>query len=154
MLTIREIMDLLPHRYPFLLVDRVVEMDPAGSIVGIKNVTINEPFFVGHFPGYPIMPGVLIVEALAQVGGIFALKALGGEKKLAYFAGIDNCRFRRPVFPGDQLLLKVTITAHKGPVWKMHGEARVDGALAAKGDVTATSPDGVEPGGEGEGEGT
>ena len=141
MLTIREIMDLLPHRYPFLLVDRVVEMDPTRSIVGIKNVTINEPFFVGHFPGYPIMPGVLIVEALAQVGGIFALKALGGEKKLAYFAGIDNCRFRRPVFPGDQLLLKVTIAAHKGPVWKMHGEAMVGNALVAEADLTATIRD-------------
>jgi 3-hydroxyacyl-[acyl-carrier-protein] dehydratase len=87
------------------------------------------------------MPGVLIVEALAQVGGIFALKALGGGKKLAYFAGIDNCRFRRPVFPGDRLLLKVTMTAHKGPVWKMHGEALVEGALVAEADLTATIRD-------------
>jgi len=138
MFTIQEIMDLLPHRYPFLLVDRVVEYEPGVRIVGLKNVTINEPFFAGHFPGHPIMPGVLIVEALAQTGGILALKELGGEKKLAYFAGIERCRFRRPVLPGDQLLLNVTITAHKGPVWKMHGEARVGDALAAEADLTAT----------------
>jgi beta-hydroxyacyl-ACP dehydratase FabZ len=137
MFTIQEIMDLLPHRYPFLLVDRVVEYDPGVRIVGLKNVTINEPFFAGHFPGHPIMPGVLIVEALAQTGGILALKELGGEKKLAYFAGIERCRFRRPVLPGDQLLLNVTIIAHKGPVWKMHGEARVGDALAAEADLTA-----------------
>jgi len=138
MFTIQEIMDLLPHRYPFLLVDRIVEWEPGRRIVGLKNVTINEPFFVGHFPGHPIMPGVLIVEALAQAAGIIALKALGGEKKLAYFAGIDNCRFRRPVLPGDQLLLEATITAHKGPVWKIHGEARVGDALVAEADLTAT----------------
>jgi beta-hydroxyacyl-ACP dehydratase FabZ len=140
MLTIQEIMDLLPHRYPFLLVDRVVEWEPGVRIVGLKNVTINEPFFAGHFPGFPIMPGVLIVEALAQTGGILALKVLG-ERKLAFFAGIDNCRFRRPVLPGDQLLLNVTITARKGPVWKMHGEARVGDALAAEADLTATLRD-------------
>jgi beta-hydroxyacyl-ACP dehydratase FabZ len=138
MFTIQEIMDLLPHRYPFLLVDRVLEWEPGLRIVGLKNVTINEPFFVGHFPGHPIMPGVLIVEAMAQTGGILALKEMGGGKKLAYFAGIDRCRFRRPVFPGDQLLLNVTVTAHKGPVWKMHGEARVGDAVAAEGDLTAT----------------
>ncbi|MBI5575862.1 MAG: 3-hydroxyacyl-ACP dehydratase FabZ [Deltaproteobacteria bacterium] len=141
MITIQEIMNLLPHRYPFLMVDRIVEMVPGKSIVGLKNVTINEPFFTGHFPGIPIMPGVLIVEALAQTGGIFALLALGGEKKLAYFAAIDNCRFRRPVVPGDQLILNVTITAHKGPVWKMHGEARVGDALVAEADLTATIRD-------------
>jgi beta-hydroxyacyl-ACP dehydratase FabZ len=141
MVSIQEIMDLLPHRYPFLLVDRVVEWEPGVRIVGLKNVTINEPFFVGHFPGHPIMPGVLIVEALAQAGGILALKALGGEKKLAYFAAIDNCRFRRPVLPGDQLLLNVTITARKGPVWKMHGEARVGDALVAEADLMATIRD-------------
>ena len=148
MLKIREIMELLPHRYPFLLVDRIVEWDPGKRIVAIKNVTINEPYFRGHFPDHPIMPGVMIIEALAQAGGILALKAMGGEKRIAYFTGIDNCKFRRPVVPGDQLRLEITVIARKGPLWKMHGEARVDGVLAAKGDVTATIPDGVGPGAE------
>jgi len=152
MFSIREIMELLPHRYPFLLVDRIVEWDPGKRIVGIKNVTINEPFFQGHFPGHPIMPGVLIIEAVAQAGGILALKAMGGGKRIAYFAGIDNCKFRRPVVPGDQLRLEVTVLARKGPVWKMHGEALVDGAVAAKADVTATIPDGVEAPAEGGGQ--
>ena len=150
MFRIQKIMELLPHRYPFLLVDRIVEWDPGKRIVGIKNVTINEPFFQGHFPGHPIMPGVLIVEALAQTGGILALKAMGGGKRIAYFTGIDNVKFRRPVVPGDQLRLEITVIAHKGPVWKMRGEALVDGALVAKGDVTATIPDGIEAAGEGE----
>jgi 3-hydroxyacyl-[acyl-carrier-protein] dehydratase len=141
MLSIAEIMDLLPHRYPFLLVDRIVELEPGKGIVGIKNVTINEPFFVGHFPDHPIMPGVLIIEALAQVGGIFALKELGGGKRIAYFAAIDNCKFRKPVVPGDQLRLEIEVVAHKGPVWKMHGEAKVDGVLVAKADLTATLPE-------------
>jgi beta-hydroxyacyl-ACP dehydratase FabZ len=152
MFPIGEIMELLPHRYPFLMVDRIVEWDPGKRIVGIKNVSINEPFFQGHFPGQPIMPGVMIIEALAQVGGILALKAMGGGKRIAYFAGIDACKFRRPVFPGDQLRLEVTVLAHKGPVWKMHGEALVDGAVVAKGDMIATIPDGAEarPGGQGQ----
>jgi len=152
MFSIQEIMELLPHRYPFLLVDRIVEWDPGKRIVGVKNVTINEPFFQGHFPGHPIMPGVLIVEAMAQVGGILALKAMGHGKRIAYFAGIDNCKFRRPVVPGDQLRLEVAVLAHKGPVWKMHGDAWVDGVLVARGDVTATIPDGVESPGEGAGQ--
>ena len=151
MFSIQEIMELLPHRYPFLLVDRIVEWDPGKRIVGIKNVTINEPFFQGHFPGHPIMPGVLIIEAVAPAGGILALKAMGGEKRIAYFAGIDNCKFRRPVVPGDQLRLEVTVLARRGPVWKMHGEALVDGSVAAKADVTATIPEGEAPA-EGEGQ--
>jgi beta-hydroxyacyl-ACP dehydratase FabZ len=140
-MSIQEIMELLPHRYPFLLVDRIVEHEPGKRIVGIKNVTMNEPFFQGHFPGHPIMPGVLIIEAMAQAGGILALKALGGEKRIAYFATIDNCKFRKPVVPGDQLRLELEVIASKGPVWKMHGDAKVDGVLVAKADVTATLPE-------------
>lgn len=151
MLTAQEIMRLLPHRYPFLLLDRITELDPGRRVVGFKNVTINEPFFMGHFPGYPIMPGVLIIEALAQAGGILALKAMGSEGKIALFAGIDNCKFRRPVLPGDQLVLECTVIARKGPIWKMHGEATVDGVLAAKADLTASLAerlgDGTDEGG-------
>ena len=150
MIGINEIMSYLPHRYPFLLIDRILEFEENKRVVGIKNVTINEPFFQGHFPNHPIMPGVLIVEALAQTGGILALKAMGSGGRIAYFTGIDNCKFRRPVVPGDQLRLEITVIAHKGPTWKMHGEARVDGALAARGDVTATIPDGIGPDAEGE----
>jgi 3-hydroxyacyl-[acyl-carrier-protein] dehydratase len=148
--TTQEIMELLPHRYPFLLVDRIVEFDPGRRIVGLKNVTINEPFFPGHFPDYPIMPGVLIIEALAQVGGILALKAMGEKGKIALFAGIDNCKFRRPVLPGDQIRLACTVTGQKGPVWKVSGEATVDGILAAKADLTASL---VDRPGEGNGKG-
>jgi beta-hydroxyacyl-ACP dehydratase FabZ len=138
MFTVREIMKLLPHRFPFLLLDRIVELEPGRRVVGLKNVTIDEPFFAGHFPDYPIMPGVLIIEALAQAGGFLALKAMGDEGKIAYFAGIDKCKFRRPVVPGDQLRLECTVIGRKGPVWKVHGEATVDGVLVAVADLTAS----------------
>jgi 3-hydroxyacyl-[acyl-carrier-protein] dehydratase len=150
MFNAQEIMRILPHRFPFLLLDRIVEWDPEKRIVGLKNVTINELFFMGHFPGYPIMPGVLIIEALAQAGGFLALKAMGNEKNIAFFAGIDNCKFRRPVVPGDQLRLECTVIGHRGPVWKVHGVATVDGVVAVKADLTASM---VARGDEGDGEG-
>lgn len=138
MFDIREIMKTLPHRYPFLFLDRIVEWEPGVRVVGIKNVTIGEPYFQGHFPGVPIMPGVLIVEAMAQAGGFLAAKESGEGRKIAYFAGIDNCKFRRPVVPGDQLRLEAKVIARKGPVWKMHGTATVNGVLVAKADMIAT----------------
>jgi 3-hydroxyacyl-[acyl-carrier-protein] dehydratase len=133
-----EIAKLLPHRYPFLLVDRIVELE-AGKIVGIKNVTINEPFFQGHFPGHPIMPGVLIIEAMAQVGGIYA-KVIDkiGEDRVTYFAGIDNARFRRPVVPGDVLRLELEMVNCRRGLYCFKGRAFVDEALAAEADLKAT----------------
>lgn len=132
---IHEILEYLPHRYPFLLIDRVVEVMPGKSIHAYKNVTINEPFFVGHFPHHPVMPGVLIMEALAQAAGILSFKT--EDKKptqsdVFYFAGIDDARFKRPVMPGDQLHLHVEIERQMRGVWKFKGEARVDGQLAAE----------------------
>ena len=137
---IGEVMRILPHRYPFLLVDRVVEHEPGVRIVGLKNVTINEPFFPGHFPGHPIMPGVLIIEGMAQVGGILAYLASDDEirKKVCYFASIDNAKFRKPVRPGDQLLIEMTATACKRGIWCFHGKATVDGRVAAEADLKAT----------------
>lgn len=132
---IHEILEYLPHRYPFLLIDRVVEVVPGKSIHAYKNVTINEPFFVGHFPHHPVMPGVLIMEALAQAAGILSFKT--EDKKptqsdVFYFAGIDEARFKRPVMPGDQLNLHVEIERQMRGVWKFKAEARVDGQLAAE----------------------
>ncbi|MBL8405309.1 MAG: 3-hydroxyacyl-ACP dehydratase FabZ [Dechloromonas sp.] len=132
---IHEILDHLPHRYPFLLIDRVVEVVPGKSIHAYKNVTINEPFFVGHFPHHPVMPGVLIMEALAQAAGILSFKTEGKkptESDVFYFAGIDEARFKRPVMPGDQLHLHVEIERQMRGIWKFKGEARVDGQLAAE----------------------
>ncbi|MDR5682938.1 MAG: 3-hydroxyacyl-ACP dehydratase FabZ [Armatimonadota bacterium] len=136
-LSIREILRYLPHRYPFLLVDRIVEMDvEAGRIVALKNVTINEEFFTGHLPGRPVMPGVLIIEALAQTAGILALHRLGQPGRVAYFAAVDGLRFRRPVLPGDQLRLEVTLDWIRGRLVRVQGRARVDGQLAAEGTLT------------------
>lgn len=130
-----EIQRILPHRYPFLLVDRVIEIEPPTRAVGIKNVTINEPFFQGHFPTYPVMPGVLIVEAMAQVGGVAVLAADEYKDKLALFAGIDNVRFKRQVKPGDTLRIEVEVQKIRRGLGIGAGTATVNGDLACKGDI-------------------
>ena len=136
MMNINEIMQHLPHRYPFLLVDRIIDLQPGKSITGIKNVTFNEPFFQGHFPGQPIMPGVLIIEAMAQVAGIAAFSS-GMEGKAVYFMSIEKAKFRRPVVPGDQLRIEIKVLQQRGNVWKFSGAATVDGKLASEADFTA-----------------
>jgi beta-hydroxyacyl-ACP dehydratase FabZ len=132
----RAIQQLLPHRYPFLLVDRIIELVPRERIVGIKQVTISEPFFQGHFPGAPVMPGVLIIEALAQVGALLALREMADrDQKLVLFSGINGARFRRPVVPGDTLRLEVAALRIGSRVQRMRGEAKVDGQLAAEAEI-------------------
>ena len=131
-----EIQKILPHRFPFLLVDRISELQPKKMAVGIKNVTINDPFFQGHFPGYPVMPGVLIVEAIAQVAGILAFKS-GAKGDSVYFMSIEKAKFRKPVIPGDQLRLEVKVIKQRGNVWKCAGDAYVEGKLVAEAELTA-----------------
>jgi 3-hydroxyacyl-[acyl-carrier-protein] dehydratase len=138
MIDINEILTILPHRYPFLLVDKIVELEEGERAKGIKNVTVNEPFFQGHFPGHPVMPGVLIVESMAQVGGILAFKSANVEDQVLYFMGIDDARFRKPVLPGDRLELTVEVLRRRGKVWSLKGEAFVDGALVAEAKLLAT----------------
>ena len=138
-LDIEGVKRLIPHRYPFLLVDKVVDIKPDVSCVGIKNVTINEPFFQGHFPQRPVFPGVLIIESMAQTAGCLVVAALGPESegKLVYFMTVDDARFRKPVVPGNQMYVHVTKVRSRGPVWKFTGEAKVDGKLVAQATYSA-----------------
>lgn len=138
---IHEILKYLPHRYPFLLVDRVLSCEPGKGITALKNVTINEPFFNGHFPNYPVMPGVLVIEALAQAAGILTLKSVSAkpdQDSIFYFVGIDAARFKRPVQPGDQLMLKATILRERIGIWKYSAKAEVDGRVAAEAELMCT----------------
>jgi beta-hydroxyacyl-ACP dehydratase FabZ len=137
MIDINEIMQLMPHSYPFLLVDRILEFEPAKRIVGIKNVTYNEPYFTGHFPQRPIMPGVLIVEALAQTGGVLAFKSFPDKNGLVFFTGIDNARFRKPVIPGDQVKLVLEVVKHRREIWVFEGKAYVDNEVVAEARIMA-----------------
>lgn len=136
---IARIMDAIPHRYPFLLIDRVVEVVADQTAVGIKNVSINEPFFQGHFPGHPVMPGVLIIESMAQTAAVLVVETLGPSAagKLVYFMSVEGAKFRRPVLPGDQMRIQVTKERSRGPVWKFSGEAWVDGVVVAEASCTA-----------------
>ena len=131
---IERIKELIPHRYPFLMIDRIRDIHYGSSAVGIKNVSVNEPHFQGHFPTQPVMPGVLIIEAMAQTAGCLVVATLGRESegKLVYFMTVENARFRRPVVPGDQLEIPVEVQRHRGPVWKFSGKAHVDGTLVAE----------------------
>jgi len=142
---INEIIELLPHRYPFLLIDRVVSMEPDKSIVALKNVTINEPFFPGHYPHHPVMPGVLIIEAMAQASALLSFKSMKAkptenpnEKSVYYFAGIDGARFRQPVGPGDQLIIKSTLVRSMRGLFKFSATAEVDGQLVAEAELMCT----------------
>ena len=142
MLDVNEIMKILPHRYPFLLVDRIIEMEMGKKIVGIKNVSMNEPFFPGHFPGHPVMPGVLIIEAMAQTAAILAYKSSAdSEGKVTYFVGIDKTKFRKPVVPGDQLRLELEVIGCRRGIWNFVGKAYVDGKLVTESELKATFAD-------------
>jgi beta-hydroxyacyl-ACP dehydratase FabZ len=138
MMDVRRILDVLPHRYPFLLVDRILEVEGTTKIVGLKNVTMNEPFFQGHFPGHPIMPGVLIVEAMAQTGGLLLMEQVPDrERKVVYFMALDAVKFRKPVVPGDQLRMEVEMLQFRGKVARMKGIALVDGQIATEAEMMA-----------------
>jgi 3-hydroxyacyl-[acyl-carrier-protein] dehydratase len=134
---LREILTLLPHRYPFLLVDKIVDIDGDDSAVGIKNVTVNEPQFMGHFPDHPIMPGVLLIEGMAQTAGAICARKTRSGSNLVYFMTIDNARFRKPVVPGDRVEFHVVKQKQRGNIWKFHCDAKVDGQLVAEADIGA-----------------
>ena len=136
---IQKVLEMMPHRYPFLMIDRIIELNPEKSIIGLKNVTVNEPFFQGHFPEMPVMPGVLIVEAMAQTGGILYLTSLPQDSEyIFYFMAMDKVRFRKPVVPGDQLILEATLLRMRKNAIKMAGKATVDGKLVAEAELMAT----------------
>jgi 3-hydroxyacyl-[acyl-carrier-protein] dehydratase len=138
---IHQILEYLPHRYPILLVDRVLDVIPGERITALKNVSMNEPFFPGHYPHHPVMPGVLIIEALAQTAAILSFKCMGDkpdDKSVYYFVGIDGARFKRPVSPGDQLILEVVLTANKRGIWKFAAQAKVDGRVACEAELMCT----------------
>lgn len=142
MLDVNDIMKLLPHRFPFLLVDRIIEIEPGKKIVGLKNVTINEPFFPGHFPGHPVMPGVLIIEAMAQVAAIFVYHSSDDNNgKITYFVGIDNTKFRKPVVPGDQLRMELEVMGCRRGIYTFSAKAYVDGKLVTEAELRATFAD-------------
>ena len=136
---IQRILEMIPHRYPFVMVDRIIDLTPGESAVGLKNVSMNEPYFLGHFPGHPVMPGVLIVESMAQTAAVLVVQTMGheAEGKLVYFMSVDECRFRRPVVPGDQLHVHVARERRRGNVWKFRGEAKVDGQTVAEAVISA-----------------
>ena len=136
MMDIRDIQNTMPHRFPFLMIDRIIELEPGVKAVGIKNVTINEPFFQGHFPNYPIMPGVLIIEAMAQVAGVLAFRS-GAKGNSVYFLSIEKAKFRKPVFPGDQLRIEIKIIQVRNNIWRLSGEAFVDDKLVSESEFTA-----------------
>ena len=142
-----DILKILPHRYPFLLVDRVLEIEPGKRIVAVKNVTANEPFFIGHFPDFPVMPGVLIIESMAQTAGALVVMSLGpeAEGKVVYFMSIEGAKFRKPVVPGDRLFIHCVKERNRGPVWKFNAVAKVDGVTVAEATYSAMLMDRAAP---------
>ena len=144
---VKQLQQMIPHRYPFLLIDRMVEVRHGHSAVGIKNVTVNEPFFQGHFPGHPVMPGVLVVESMAQTAAALVISTLGPATgtPIVYFMSIENAKFRKPVVPGDQLRLTMTKDRRRGNVWRFNGVAHVDGVVVAEATLTAMIMDEVKP---------